>query len=118
MLTLYTYSNCSTCRNAVKWLRARGVTFTEKPIRQTPPALSELQAMANALGGVKPLLNTSGQDYRDLGLKDKLPAMTADVVLEMLAGNGNLIRRPFAIDERAGIFLTGFREQDWEKCLA
>ena len=118
MLTLYTYSNCSTCRNAVKWLRARGVTFTEKPIRQTPPPVSELQAMANALGGVKPLLNTSGQDYRDLGLKDKLPSMGSDEVLALLAGNGNLIRRPFAIDRQAGIFLTGFREEEWAKCLS
>lgn len=118
MLTLYTYSNCSTCRNAVKWLRERGVKFSEKPIRETPPSVAELQAMAGALGGVKPLLNTSGQDYRQLGLKETLPAMSETEVLALLAGNGNLIRRPFAIDVLAGVFLTGFREEVWAKRLA
>jgi arsenate reductase len=71
-MTVYTYSNCSTCRDAVKWLRARGVAFVEKPIRETPPSVAELQRMlAYQDGNLRRLFNTSGQDYRALGLADK-----------------------------------------------
>jgi arsenate reductase len=65
MLTVYTYSNCSTCRSAVKWLRSKDIAFTEKPIRETPPTVAELRTMLAAYGGaVKKLFNTSGRDYR------------------------------------------------------
>lgn len=119
MLDVYTYQGCSTCRNAVKWLRSRGIAFTEHPIRETPPSAAVLHAMLDAKSGVlKELLNTSGLDYRAMGLKDKLPAMSREEVLALLASCGNLVKRPFAIDTKAGIFLTGFRETEWEAAFA
>jgi arsenate reductase-like glutaredoxin family protein len=73
-MKLYTYQACSTCKAAVKWLRSRGIAFDEIPIRETPPTLAELRAMLAAHSGeLRPLFNTSGLDYRALGLKDKLP---------------------------------------------
>lgn len=117
-MKLYTYQACSTCRAAVKWLRTQGIAFEEIPIRATPPSLSELRAMLAAHGGqLRPLFNTSGQDYRALGLKDKLPAMSSDEALELLAQNGNLVKRPFAIDVKRKIYLTGFNEAVWAEAL-
>ena len=117
MLTVYTFQGCSTCRNAVKWLRAKEIAFDEKPIRETPPAPDELRAMLAARGALKPMLNTSGQDYRSLGLAEQLPTMSTDEVLGLLSQNGNLIRRPFAINPVRGVFLTGFREEEWQAAL-
>lgn len=119
MLTVYTYQGCSTCRKATQWLRATGIEFSEKPIRETPPSLAELQAMLQEKGGtVRALFNTSGLDYRALGLKESLPGLSADGALRLLAGNGNLIKRPFAIDPGRGVYLIGFREDDWSAALA
>lgn len=117
-MKVYTYQNCSTCRDAIKWLRARNVDFKELPIRETPPSLTELRAMLKASGGnLRSLFNTSGMDYRAMGLKDKLPALTQDEALALLASNGNLIKRPFLIDSAKGIHLTGFKENDWSAAL-
>ena len=117
MLKVYAYKGCSTCRNAMKWLRDKGVTFEELAIRETPPSIAELQAMLEARGEVRSLFNTSGQDYRALGIKDKLPGMTQAEILKLLNGNGNLIKRPFVIDESQQVYLTGFKEAEWEQSL-
>ena len=118
MLKLYTYRGCSTCRNAVKWLRANHVEFTEIPIRETPPDLAELRSMLLSRGGkLRDLCNTSGQDYRAPGMKEKLAMLTETEALTLLAGNGNLIKRPFAQDVAAGVFLTGFKEPEWQAAL-
>lgn len=116
-MKLYTYQACSTCRNAVKWLHARGIAFDEVPIRETPPSIAELRAMLAARGDLRLLFNTSGLDYRALGLKDKLPAMSKDEALKLLSETGNLVKRPFAIDAKRGVHLTGFKEDEWEKAL-
>lgn len=118
MLTVYTYSSCSTCRDATKWLRARGVAFVEKPIRETPPSVSELKAMLKHLGGsseLRRLFNSSGQDYRAMGLKDKLPTMSEAEALALLTKQGNLVKRPFVIG--AGVGLVGFDESRWAEKL-
>ncbi|BCU79730.1 Spx/MgsR family RNA polymerase-binding regulatory protein [Luteolibacter sp. LG18] len=115
MLKVYLYKNCSTCRDAKKWLQARGIEFEEKAIRETPPAVGELGAVADAVG-LQKLFNTSGGDYRELGLKDKLPTMSRDEAFALLASNGNLVKRPFVVGE--GVALTGFKAADWEKALA
>jgi arsenate reductase (glutaredoxin) len=113
-MKVYTYAGCSTCRDAVEWLRSRGIEFKELPIRETPPPLAELRAVLKASGGnLRTLFNTSGMDYRAMGLKDKLPGLTQDEALALLASNGNLIKRPFVIDTAKGIHLTGFKEKDW-----
>ena len=115
--TVYTYANCDTCRRAVKWLRARGIALVEKPIRETPPTVAELRVMLAAQGGeVRKLFNTSGRDYRALGMGEKLPAMTEAAALALLAGNGNLVKRPVLLGP-GGIALVGFSEAAWSAAL-
>lgn len=117
-MKLYAYQGCSTCRNAVKWLRAHDIAFTEIPIRETPPSMAELRVMLKAHDGqLRLLFNTSGLDYRALGLKDKLPGMSTDEALQLLTENGNLVKRPFAVDAKRGVHLVGFREDEWVKAL-
>ncbi len=119
MLKIYTYKSCSTCRNATAWLRAQGINFEEHPIRETPPTLLELQSMLAAReGNIRSLFNTSGLDYRALNLKDKLPTMKPDEALRLLQTNGNLVKRPFALEESKGIHLLGFRESEWSATLS
>ena len=118
MLKVYQYSGCSTCKNALKWLKQHAIPFQEIAIRDTPPTLAELKAMLAAFeGDLRRLFNTSGMDYRALGLKDKLPAMSTDDALKLLSENGNLVKRPFAIDAKGGIHLVGFKAAEWEAAL-
>lgn len=121
-LVVYTYSGCDTCRKAVKWLRAGGIAFTEKPIRETPPTVAELRSMLVRLGGagaLKKLFNTSGQDYRALKIGDQLPGLSEADALALLAANGNLVKRPFALGDgpRGEVGLVGFKEPDWQAAL-
>jgi arsenate reductase len=116
MLKFYGYGPCSTCRAALKFLRERGIPFTEIPIREQPPTIEELRAMLAAHGGqLRRLFNTSGQDYRAMGLKDRLPTMDLDEALRLLASHGNLVRRPFLIGP--GIALVGFDAAAWSAAL-
>jgi arsenate reductase len=118
MLKVYQYSGCSTCKNALKWLKQHAIPFQEIAIRETPPTLAELKAVLAAFeGDLRRLFNTSGMDYRALGLKDKLPAMSTDEALKLLSENGNLVKRPFAIDAKGGIHLVGFKAAEWEAAL-
>jgi len=114
MLTVYIYDKCSTCRNALKWLDAKGIAYQTKAIRETPPPQKELKAMLDAReGNIRKLLNTSSQDYRELGIKDKLDSMKPTEVFALMKENGNLVKRPFIIGD--GIYLTGFREAEWKE---
>jgi arsenate reductase len=116
MLKVYTYAKCSTCRNAVKFLRDHQIEFQELPIRDTPPSLPELKAMLKARdGNLRALFNTSGLDYKAQGLSTKLPAMTETEALTLLSKNGNLVKRPFAISK--DVHLVGFDEDAWENSL-
>jgi arsenate reductase len=118
MLKLYAYQGCSTCRNAVKWLKQRGVAFEEVAIREQPPTAVELEAALKARGGdIGSLFNRSGLDYRALGMKEKLPGMSQSDAIQILSTNGNLVKRPFAIDGKKGVFLVGFKEPEWELVL-
>lgn len=113
MITIYTYKKCGTCRKATKWLETRGIAFDERPIRETPPSAEELRAMLAARGGeLRRLFNTSSQDYRDAGLKDRLAEMGEEKAFAILRENGNLVKRPFLIGD--GVALNGFREEEWE----
>jgi arsenate reductase len=112
MLTVYTYAKCSTCRKATQWLRARGTQFEERPIRETPPPAAELSAMLKANGGnLRRLFNTSSQDYRDLGITDRIDAMAPAEAFQLMAKNGNLVRRPFLLGPE--VALVGFDEGAW-----
>ncbi len=114
MAIVYTYVKCSTCRDAVKWLRTRGVKFVEKPIYETPPGVAELRRMlAWQDGNLRRLFNTSGIEYRALGLAAKLSAMTQDDALRLLSSNGRLVKRPFVLGDSFG--LVGFDPAAWSK---
>jgi len=111
-LKIYTLSNCSTCRAATKWLRSRGIAFEEIAIRETPPRMGELRNGLTAYGGeLRRLFNTAGADYREQKLAEKLPDLSTAAALELLANNGNLVKRPFLVGE--GVTLVGFDEAKW-----
>ena len=116
VLKIYTYKNCDTCRRAVKWLRARDLAFDDHPIRETPPSPAELRTMLSAYDGeLRRLFNTSGGDYREQKLSGKLPGMTEAAALALLAGNGNLVKRPFLLGGK--VALVGFDEAAWAEAL-
>lgn len=97
MLKFYGYDKCGTCRKARKWLDAAGLAYTFIDITRTPPPKKELKALA-AQYGLKALFNTSGGQYRELGIKDRLAGMTGAEAVTLLAGNGMLCKRPVVTD--------------------
>jgi arsenate reductase (glutaredoxin) len=116
VLTIYAYKNCDSCRKALKWLKENGVAHEVKAIRETPPTPAELDKAITAFGGdLRPLFNTSGGDYRELNLKDRLPTMSPSEAIDLLSKNGNLVKRPFLISDN--IVLTGFKEDRWRETL-
>jgi len=113
-LKVYSYANCGTCRKAKKYLAERDIQFTEFPIREKSPSVQELSAMLEAYGGaISRLFNTSGQDYRQGGYKEKLKTMSDGELISELAANGNLIKRPFVISDTTA--LIGFKQGEWDK---
>ena len=115
-MTVYTLRQCSTCKDAVKWLEARGIAHEIKAIRETPPTLAELRTMLAAYKGeIRRLFNSSGIEYRALGLAQKLPQLSEAEALKLLAGNGSLVKRPFLIGKNAAV--VGFDPQVWAELL-
>ncbi len=113
-LKIYTYKNCSTCKRALKWLDAQGVDYTDIPIREKPPTKTELKTMIGYFHGMKKrLFNVSGSDYRALNLKEKISKMSEKEVIDLLNGNGNLVKRPFVLAEKTGT--VGFSEDRWRE---
>ena len=116
MLKIYEYKGCGTCRKALKWLEAKGVQYEKIPIREQPPSKTELKRMLKIYeGNLRRLFNTSGDDYKELNLKDKLPTLSDTQAISLLAGNGNLIKRPFVLINKSGVI--GFKEEEWKKLL-
>jgi arsenate reductase len=116
-LVIYTYVSCDTCRRATRWLREHAISFTERPIRETPPTKSELKQMLKKQGGqLTKLFNVAGRDYRELDLKTKLPRLSEDEALTLLSENGNLVKRPFLLSEKVG--LVGFDETAWQAAFS
>lgn len=110
------YPKCSTCQKAKAWLQERGVAFDERDIKQNNPTEQELRAWHEKSGlPLKRFFNTSGLQYKALGLKDKLPAMTEDEQYALLATDGMLVKRPLLIGE--DFALPGFREKEWREKL-
>lgn len=109
---IYIYAKCSTCRNALQWLKQHGIAHEVHPIRETPPSVQELErALHHHDQQLRRIVNTSGMDYRAMGLKDKLPAMSRKQALDMLAGNGNLVKRPLLLADE--FVLAGFKPDVW-----
>ncbi len=115
-LKIYTYSKCNSCRLALKFLDRYGIEHREIPIRENPPSRPQLRKMLAACHGqIRSLFNIHGMDYRVLKLKDKLSTMTESEAVELLATNGNLVKRPFLIGD--GVHLVGFYEDQWRRDL-
>lgn len=112
-MKLYGYIKCDSCRKAIKWLDAKNISYESIQIRETPPSIDELKQMLESLGSLKKLFNVSGMDYRSMGMKDKLPTISEDEALELLASNGNLIKRPFVVGSK--VATVGFKEAVWEE---
>ncbi len=111
-LRIYAYKNCDTCRKALKWLDAHGLAHEVVPIREQPPTLAELKTMLGRVGELRRLFNTSGQDYKAMNMKDRLPKLSEAEGLALLAENGNLVKRPFVIGN--GTATVGFSEAEWD----
>ena len=110
------YERCTTCKRAKSWLIDRGVEFTESPIKEENPSLEELRQWYQRSGlPLKKFFNTSGLLYKSMELKDKLPTMTEEEQLQLLATDGMLVKRPMLIMEDK--VLVGFRENEWAEVL-
>ncbi len=110
------YERCTTCKRAKAWLIDRGIAFTERPIKEENPSLEELRQWYQRSGlPLKKFFNTSGLLYKSMELKDKLPAMTEEEQLQLLATDGMLVKRPMLIMEDK--VLVGFRENEWAEVL-
>ncbi len=115
MLFIY-YPKCSTCQKAKKWLDAQEISYTERHIVEENPTYEELNKWQGRSGlPIKKFFNTSGMLYKEMQLKDKLPQMSEDEQLKLLATNGMLVKRPVIVD--GDTVLTGFREKEWEEKL-
>ncbi|XOI97356.1 arsenate reductase family protein [Paenibacillus polymyxa] len=113
-LKVYHYAKCGTCRKAVKWLEAQGHELELIPIFDSPPSESELTDLILKSGlEVKKFFNTSGEVYKEQQLKDKLPGMSADEQIRLLASNGRLIKRPIVTDGEK--VTVGFKEETYEQ---
>ena len=110
------YPPCTTCKKAKKWLEDNGVAYEARHIKENNPTYEELKCWYEKSGmPLKKFFNTSGIQYRALELKDRLPGMTEEEQLRLLASDGMLVKRPLVVTETA--VLTGFKEADWEKLL-
>ena len=113
-ITFIQYPPCSTCQKAKRWLDGRGVSYTDRHIKLENPTREELEAWHRTSGlPLKRFFNTSGQRYRELELKQRLPAMSEQEQYELLASDGMLVKRPIVVKDN--LVLTGFKEADWEK---
>jgi arsenate reductase len=120
MIKIYEYSNCSTCKNALKFLDRKGAKYQKFPIVDQPPSASELKKMLGFLKAdgetFKKLFNTSGVQYRELKIADQIKdGMTETQALALLSKNGKLIKRPFLLTATAGT--VGFKEEIWKKLI-
>lgn len=112
------YPKCTTCKKAKKWLEDHGVEFTDRHIVEDNPTYEELKEWYEKSGlPLKKFFNTSGMLYKDMKLKDKLPEMSEEKQLKLLASNGMLVKRPIVIEKEKGIYITGFKEAQWEETL-
>ncbi len=110
------YPKCSTCKKAEQYLKAKGLDFEVRDIKAANPTADELRAWYVASGlPLKRFFNTSGNLYKQLGLKDKLPAMSEEEQLELLATDGMLVKRPLVIYD--GGVLVGFKQAEYDAKL-
>jgi arsenate reductase len=108
MLTYYGYKNCDTCRKAQKALKAAAVDFDDRDITTDPPSRSVLAAALKSGYAIRDLFNKSGVLYREMKMKDKIKVTPEAELLDLLAANGKLIKRPIVTDSKR--FTVGYKE--------
>lgn len=110
------YPKCTTCKRAKKWLDEHQISYEERDIKENNPSLEELKEWYQRSGlPLKRFFNTSGMLYKEMKLKDKLPEMSEDEQLALLASDGMLVKRPIVVTKE--IVLVGFKEAQWEEEL-
>lgn len=115
-MLIYIYNKCSTCKDAVSFLKQQGLQFETKEITLTPPTLEELSTMLYYQNGnLKKLFNTSGNLYREMELSKKLDKMPLEKALELLNAHGMLVKRPFLLGKDFG--MVGFNNTQWTNVL-
>ena len=108
------YPKCSTCKKAEKWLEAKGIDFEKRDIKMENPSAVELKEWYQKSGlPLKRFFNTSGNLYKEMKLKDRLPEMSEEEQIELLSTDGMLVKRPILVDGDA--VLVGFKEKEWEE---
>ena len=113
MIQFICYPKCSTCKKAQKWLDENGISYELRDIKENNPTYDELKRWSEKSGlPLKKFFNTSGMLYRSMELKDKLPSMTDEEQLQLLATDGMLVKRPIAVN--GDTVLVGFKEKDWD----
>ena len=115
-MLLIWYPKCTTCQKAKKWLDDKSVEIETRHIKDENPSYNELKEWHEKSGlPLKRFFNTSGLLYKSLQLRDKLPTMSEDEQLKLLASDGMLVKRPILITEKG--ITTGFKEKEWEKLI-
>jgi len=110
------YPKCTTCQKARKWLDENGMEYTFRDIKTENPSAAEIEEWHKKSGlPLKRFFNTSGQKYKELGMKDKIPQMTDAEQYEVLSTDGMLVKRPLIVADHA--VLTGFKQPEWEEVL-
>ncbi len=110
------YPKCTTCKKAKNWLEDNGFDYSDRHIKDNNPTYDELKSWYEQSGlPLKRFFNTSGLLYKSMGLKDKLPSMSDEEQLKLLATDGMLVKRPIIVFDNA--VLTGFKEKEWEEKL-
>ena len=111
-MKVYSYSKCGTCRNAIKDLEAKKIKFEVIDITENPPSKKVLKS-AVKVKGLQKVFNTSGVQYRELRIKDKIKSMTEAQAIDLLASNGRLIKRPIAVDKDK--ITIGFNADEYQQ---
>ena len=110
------YPKCTTCQKAKKWLDDNGIEYADRHIKENNPTYEELKDWYKKSNlPLKRFFNTSGLLYKSMGLKDKLPTMSEDEQLKLLATDGMLVKRPIIVSDN--VIMTGFKEKEWEENL-
>ena len=113
-MTFICYPKCTTCQKAQKWLDENGISYTFRDIKMEHPTYEELSAWHRRSGlPLKKFFNTSGLVYKELKLSEKLPSMTEEEQIALLATNGKLVKRPLVVTD--SFVLVGFKPDEWEK---
>ena len=116
MILFVEYPKCSTCKKAKNWLDEKGISYQDRHIKEENPSADELRKWHEMSGyPIKKFVNTSGMLYKEMKLKDKLPEMSEEEQLKLLATDGMLVKRPLVVD--GDTVLTGFREVEWTEKL-